>query len=349
MQDLLKTVNRINDYVALLEKDIRRRKLAPGDKYYTAAEAGRFLGVAVDIANKTLQVLEKKGVVTRQKKIGTMIADPAREKTDQRLRRIHFLLNTQALLVEGIGNIDILGGLQSVFPVASVNYSFIDKEHSAISQLVEEAYSKNGTDAFVLVSAPYQVQQLIASTNIPAVVYGTRYYISRFIPSIEQDFRQVARDTFDYCREKKRKKVAVLLKQTVLGGDATLLNELLNVFPGKPPLFFLPDDPEMIFSELADRFGGDFPDFIISTHTQFTLVADRLRCERRISPKDCDLVTIHPCLRNTDSGVGSYFIDTLKPFELGELIGRSLRKVLSGEKGEDICIPMKLIKVETQQ
>ncbi|MBO7708509.1 MAG: GntR family transcriptional regulator [Thermoguttaceae bacterium] len=349
MQDLLRTVNRINDYVVLLENDIRKKKLAPGDKYYTAAEAGRFLGVAVDTANKALQVLEKKGAVTRQKKIGTVIADPARGKTDKRLSRIHFLLDAKALSVEGIGNIDILGGLQSVFPVASVNYSFIDQEETSISRLFEGTYSKNNADAFVLVSVPYQIQQLLASTDSPAVIFGSRYHISRFIPSIEQDFHQVAEDVFDYFKEKKRKKTAILLKQTVLGGDAILLNELLQIFPGKPPLFFLPDDPEMIFSELADRFGTDFPDFIISTHTQFTLVADRLRNEKKIPARDCDLVTIHPVLRETNSGTGSYFIDTLTPFELGELIGHSLQKVLSGDEGEDIRLPMRLVKVEEQQ
>ena len=347
MQNLLKTVNRINDFAMRLEEDIRNKRLKPGDRYYTAAEAGHFLGTAVDTANKVLQVLEKKGVITRQKKKGTVISVPSYDRTDRRLNHhIHFLLNREALSVEGVGNTDILGGIQSVFPVASVNYSFLDREMSNIRNLLEDAYDKNRTDTFILVSVPYQVQQLFAMTDIPCVIFGTRYFIPRFIPSIEQDFHKVVLDAYKFFKENKRRKPAVLLKQTVLGGDAVLVNEILETFPGRPSVFFLPDDPEMIRSELASRFGDKMPDFVISSHSQFTLVAEELFKERSVSRKECDLVTVHPVLREKNTVKDSYFIDVLKPFELGELLGRTLLKILNGEKAEDIRLPMKFIKCE---
>ena len=56
-----------------LERDIRRRGLAPGQKYLTGPESAQLLGTSVASANRALQRLAEQDIVVRRRKSGTFV------------------------------------------------------------------------------------------------------------------------------------------------------------------------------------------------------------------------------------------------------------------------------------
>src|SRR5687767_4741693 len=104
MTDALTTTPKIIDLADQLVADIESRKLKPGDRYLTTADASKMLGVGNGLANRALQLLERRQVITRQQRRGAFISAPKTAASSPPLRRVHFLVHQNYLTAEGIGN-----------------------------------------------------------------------------------------------------------------------------------------------------------------------------------------------------------------------------------------------------
>ncbi|MDO5552204.1 MAG: hypothetical protein Q4G68_00455 [Planctomycetia bacterium] len=341
MDRSLKSVNRIVALATQLEEDIRSRRLRPSDRYYSSIEAARYLGVAGDTANRALQLLEKKRIIYRKKKSGAFIAEPEVFRPES-VGSIQFLLDRKSIIVEGLGNMEVLYGIQSIFPKASVNYTFPENDAEELERIVKKTLNKEGADAFVLVSVPYETQRIFATSEMPAVIFGTRYPGISGIPSLEQDFADVASKIIQLQEQQNRKKSVLLMRQYVRGGDATLFDELYARCRGQMKPFFLADDPESGREVLEKAFPDSLPDFVVSISSLFSQVIDRIRRDRHIPAKDMQIVTIHPDIREQTKTPGLCFVDAYSPLQLGTMLGNMLLRRLGGLSQEDVLVPMTL-------
>ncbi|MFI4875065.1 MAG: GntR family transcriptional regulator, partial [Blastopirellula sp. JB062] len=57
-----------------IQEDIAQKQLGPGDPYLKLAETARMLGVSNGSANRALQLLEQRGVLSRRQRKGTFIS-----------------------------------------------------------------------------------------------------------------------------------------------------------------------------------------------------------------------------------------------------------------------------------
>lgn len=205
--------------------DIRARNLKPGETYMTSHEAARFLGVAGASANRALQLLEKRRIIKRAQKRGSIILEPL--SSDKRvIDQVHFLVHDKYYKTEGVGGDGIMFGIQSVLPTSIVSHCLLSQENEVqqVSILMERSLRQETSDAFVLVRASYVVQRMIADSGLPAIVFGGLYPGIGNLGQIDRDHHQAARCLIDYLQKKDCRRVAVLMRQVVLPGDHATLD-----------------------------------------------------------------------------------------------------------------------------
>jgi DNA-binding LacI/PurR family transcriptional regulator len=209
-----------------LEADIRKRGLASGDPYLSAAEAARWLRTSTSLANRALQLLQQRQVLIRRQRTGSVIAaaaPPARRGT---LGRVNLIVARNFLQTEGLLADGVVVGMQGVLPAADFQFRFMPAgdESAWIGQVVAEALRSNLDEAFVLVRTSLAVQRQAAASGLPVVVYGTPYPSLESLCWIDRDNAQVAQRLIDYLRGEGAQQIALYLRQQVMPGDHVLLD-----------------------------------------------------------------------------------------------------------------------------
>lgn len=211
-----------------LVSDIKARDLRPGDRYLTTAAASKMLGVGNGVANRALQLLERRQIITRQQRRGAFIANIPGETKLPPLRRVHFLVHQNYLATEGIGNDLVLLGMQEELPGVHVQISFLPKENAEgfVADLIDQSLTAKARDGFILVRAPYEVHQLVSNSGVPGVVYGGVYPGITRLSRIDRDMKAVGYLAADYLVKRGHKQIAFLSRQQALPGDHDTMDQI---------------------------------------------------------------------------------------------------------------------------
>lgn len=327
-----------------LMDDIRNRGLQPGEAYMTSHEAARFLGVAGASANRALQLLEKRKVIRRAQKRGCVILEPSEQGTHS-IEQVHFLVHDQYYRTEGIGGDGILFGIQSVLPTSSVSHCLLSPENEPqqISTMIDRSLRQETTDGFVLVRASYAAQRMIARSGLPAIVFGGLYPGIEKLGQIDRDHRQAATFLLDYLRTKNCRRLAVLMRQTVLAGDYPTL-DCLHESGLELITRFVPSEDDCINAVAAaileDR---NRPDAVLCHTRRQAECVDRVRRERKIPAKQLPIVVLTAYLKANEELAFPHIELDRDPETIGRRIGELLQESAAGQKNIRECVPVKFI------
>jgi GntR family transcriptional regulator, arabinose operon transcriptional repressor len=261
MSNLTETVTttpKIIDLADRLLADIHTRKLQPGDRYMTTAAASKMLGVGNGIANRALQLLERRHVIVRQQRRGAFIAGMPKPGSSAPLRRVHFLVHQNYLNTEGVGNDLVLLGMQEALPGVHVQISFLPTSNATefVADLIDQSLTAKARDGFILVRVPYEVQQLVSDRGVPGVVYGALYANVKRLTRFDRDMTAVGRLAIEYLLSKGHRKIAQLSRQQALPGDHDTMDAIRQHMGEKGLLAsaiterFLPSSPEIYKAEI---------------------------------------------------------------------------------------------------
>lgn len=219
---------KIVDLAERLLSDIRKRKLQPGDRYLSTTDAARMMGVGSGLANRALQLLERREIITRQQRRGAFVSKLPNAIPKQPLRRVHFLVHQNYLESEGIGNDMVLLGMQDELPGVHVQISFLPEEEpeAFVADLINQSLSAKAKDGFILVRAPYEVHQLVSDCGIPALVYGGLYPGIPRLSRLDRDMTAVGYQLTDYLLKRGHKRIAFLSRQRSMPGDHDTLDAI---------------------------------------------------------------------------------------------------------------------------
>lgn len=221
-------VPQIAELAELLIEDIAKRSLGAGDRYLSTAEASKFLGVSSDAANRALQLLERRQVISRQQRRGAFILELPDDNKVLPLHRVHFLVHPLYLRTEGLGNDQILIGMQRQLPGVHVQISFIPQgdELSLVQQLIGQSLGSKTTDGFVLVRSSCETQRLVAGSGLPAVVFGTVHPGIDGLASLDRDMAGIGSELTRWVLELGHSKVAYLGRQIIYPGDHLTMDSI---------------------------------------------------------------------------------------------------------------------------
>jgi GntR family transcriptional regulator, arabinose operon transcriptional repressor len=250
------TTPKIIDLADRLVADIQLRKLQPGDRYMTTAATSKMLGVGNGIANRALQLLERRQIIVRQQRRGAYIAGPPQEASH--LRRVHFLVHHNYLNTEGVGNDLVLLGMQEALPGVNVQISFLPTSNATefVADLIDQSLIAKAKDGFILVRVPYEVQQLVSDRGVAGVVYGALYANIKRLTRFDRDMTEVGRLAIEYLLSKGHRRIAQLSRQYALPGDHDTMDAIRQQMGDKGLLAsaiterFLPSSPEIYKAEV---------------------------------------------------------------------------------------------------
>ncbi|MCC6681274.1 MAG: GntR family transcriptional regulator [Phycisphaeraceae bacterium] len=210
----------------MLEKDIRRRNLLPGDAYMSTAETAQMLGVSANVANSALRLLVKRRIIDRKQRRGAVIAHPPTECASEAFQRVHIVVNQRYVKQEGLYSDGLTVGLQGVVPNAEIQFNYLPSHHEDkyIQRLIDAAQTVAYPVGFVISKASIPVQRLMARSGLPSLVHGGLHLSHTALSSIDRDNVQTGHILTRYMIEQRCKRIIVLNRNEIYPGDHDLLD-----------------------------------------------------------------------------------------------------------------------------
>ena len=332
----------------LLMEDIRVRKLVPGDSYYTTIEASRFLNVSGGVANSALQLLEKRRIIKRSQRVGAIIQNRPQHVAKER-SHVMFVVYEHYFRKEGAGSGEILAGLQSELPGTIVEVSLIsrDREIEQMSRIIDNTLKNNETDAFILLSTSFDVQQMIARTSLPAVIFGTPYPSIKELPYMDQDREDTHHQIIRHLRSRHRHNLVYLFRDMIHPGEKLSLKTIRRYpeFTHETPVLFTTSNEDEIAAEIADVFeSGYMPDAFICNSIIQAEVVEEVLLQRGLEPyRDVDIVVTSYFLQRGSYAKYTHIEKGITTDVIGKMLGKLLKDKLHNESVNVHITPVRLV------
>jgi len=223
-------IPRIVDLAGRIEGDIRARKLQPGDAYLPTSEVAQMLGVGTVAANRALQLLAKRRLLSRRQGRGAVIDEGIMTEQKSSLKAVHFLVHQEYLRKEGLLADGVIVGMQGVLPGADVQMNFLrpGAEGEVAERVIAGALRSGQPEGLVLVRTPLAVQRAVQASGLPAVVHGMLYPSVQGIPWIDRDHRQAARLLVERFLTCGHRRLVYVAREQVLPGDYPFMDGLVE-------------------------------------------------------------------------------------------------------------------------
>lgn len=248
------TTPRVIQLADQIMADIAGRGLQSGDAYLGTAEAARMLGVSTTSANRAMQLLVQRNILSRRQKRGTFVADGIHGETQRTIDRVHLVVNNTYLSTEGMMADGVIVGIQSVLPHAEIEFNHLpgSDDTAWVSELIAKTARSQQAEGFVLARSSLTSQRLFQASGLPTVIFGSRFPSIQALPSIDRDHIAAGRLLTQSLIEQGVKKLGVLMRSQVLPGDHSFMDSIwrtaaeLGLTPSDLTIRFLPTDDQAI-------------------------------------------------------------------------------------------------------
>ncbi len=230
MATVQSSVPRIVNLAGRIEQDIRDRGLQPGDAYLATAEVAQMLAVNKVAANRALQLLAKRRMLSRRQGRRAVVDEGIMTEKKSSLGAVHFLVHQEYLRKEGLLADGVIVGLQGILPGADVQMNFLrpGAEAEVVERAIAAALRSGQPEGFVLVRAPLGVQRAVQASGLPAVVHGMLYPSVQGLPWIDRDHRQAARLLVEHFLTRAHRRLVYVGREQVLPGDYPFIDGLVE-------------------------------------------------------------------------------------------------------------------------
>lgn len=337
-------VNVIMDMADDLSEECRKR-YREGDSFYTTRELASKLRISATTANRILQLLEKRGLIRRSQRNGSIILRPTESDSLLDVVVVFRTIESKRSLSWTNTGIPFVQGIQETFPDSDIRVVEIGKgDTTNVWDLVEANSKRNCRNVFILWTMPIEWQRFFAQSRYPSVIFGSRF------PSVDPIIPMV-----DFCpsdgiglvdrffQQRNRKKCLCLHASSLFAGDILYLDAIQETLSKSSlRLKALPPDQEASQYETLQTIRNFKPDAIICQNEDMARHAFHACRELKVElGKKVDIVYFFSFfgLSQTESFfpslVSRWTLDRCGS-EAAVLLSRKLR----GEKTNDLTIPL---------
>ncbi len=253
-------LTRILDLASQIESDIKSRELKPGDPYLTLSETSRLLRVGTTTANRALQLLAQRNVLSRVQRKGTFIKDLNGSDSEIALKRVYILVPRTHQRVQGLLHEGALLGLQGEVPDADLQIHFLPETETAAfaDSIVVQSLLQRQKSGIVMMAASHEVQKIVSGSGVPSVISGSPYPAIKGVPWIDQDNPRIGRILGRYLLQKGCSHICILTCEVMRPGDHEVhegVREVLGKAAPGPQHFhirYLPFDETAVAHEVVD-------------------------------------------------------------------------------------------------
>jgi DNA-binding LacI/PurR family transcriptional regulator len=339
---------------ALIQEDIVRRGLGPRDRYLTAQEAAEVFGVSTMTANRALQELAARRILSRSQRRGTFVGENLKIERPVSLHCIHLFLPSEYFRWDKPFLDRMVAGLHSELPGDSIQLSFLPPqgELGFVRQLTE-ALRPTGTlgGAVLFLSSP-EVQRYFRDSGLPCVVSGSVYPEAGGLPWVDRDQREVGRELARAAFRHGHQKIAILMRERWGFGDNLMIDGIHEAagqaHVGYPALIVrsLPSDPELIAGALRPLLAGEArPTALLCRSPLAAEAAEEAARKMGLSvPKDLELFLADACPDPRRPCPHPHARARIDPEEHGRIVARMLKDLAQGRRPDpDHCqIPVSI-------
>lgn len=261
----------LSQLAKMIELDINRRGLMPGDPYLTSDEVGRQFGANSRTASRAMTQLADLQKLVRRRGSGTFVGPGFESATPTSVGTLYVLVSNGRLLT-GMPIDQMIVELSNRLVDCQIRLAVLPEtdQRPFVGRLLETGADGAPVQGVVLVGCPREVHEVVAESGTAAVVFGTVHATSKRLASADADHRAMGEIAARYLAERGCEKVAVVLRDRWLPGDNQFLdgvNDALaasGVNHGSPILRSLPAQHDAIVAETAQMLGDDdYPTGII--------------------------------------------------------------------------------------
>lgn len=195
-----------------LEADLQARGYRPGDRYRTAIDTGRLLGVSPATAHRAMGLLVRRGLLNRRQGAGTFVGSAMKSSRKLGVQTIFVFMEERQRAVTNIVLDDIVRAVAGAFPTAGVQFSFLPDDEGVdfVRAVITPAQEAGQFAGAVAVSCSRDVYRYLSECRVPLVVMGSLYPDQRDIPSLDMDYRQAGRLLASHLVQRGHRRLAML-------------------------------------------------------------------------------------------------------------------------------------------
>lgn len=334
-----------------IERDIRARGLAPGDRYLTGVEAGSMLGVSPATANRAMSLLMQRELLVRRRRSGTFIGPRLGGDRASAVRSVYVLAPEHQ--AEDMPQADLLmRGIRDGMPGVSVHFGFLPEAGrvASIQDLLGESLRTGQLAGVVPISCGPEVYEYLVERGIPTVVFGSLYSTSGRLTSVDVDNREMGRLLVGHLAERGHRRIAIVDNSRGCPGDNDFgdgVREALTA-AGLPPnaalTRFVPDVPSLVAEVRSLLAMADPPTGFVARSLRLA-EAVKKTLDAEITPGDA--VEIVFLEHRTAAAERASFVRVAPKLELEQIaavIGRTLRRLDENPQWEpeQVVVPVEL-------
>jgi len=255
---------RLSPLAEMIELDIRRRGLTPGDAYLTAEEVGRQFGANSRTASRAMSQLADVNKLVRRRGAGTFVGPEFQKGQSPSAGTIYVLISTGRLLT-GLPIDQVIVELSQRIRDCQVRVAVLPTadERDFVKRLLAAGADGEPIVGLVLIGCPSVVHEAVSASGVAAVVFGSSHANGRRLPSADADHRTLGELATQYLIERGCGRVAVILRDRWLPGDNLFLDGVnaalaeASAKHGSPIVRSLPAEADAIAAEVARLLDDD--------------------------------------------------------------------------------------------
>jgi LacI family transcriptional regulator len=225
----------INKLAERVERDITAKGLTYGDRYLTAAEAAREFGVSAATANRAMQLLAERDLLSRERRRGTFVGPAVKATKRSSIKTVAVFLRDDDQAGADSASSAVLTSLRQALGHVNLHFGFVPNHDSiAYAQSVLEPMVAAGNLAGVVaISCQREIYCFFRGLGVPLVIMGSLYADGETIPSIDADNKQSGRLLTEYLISKGHRKVALMAGRDSLPGEHDFYDGVSEVLAAK--------------------------------------------------------------------------------------------------------------------
>lgn len=205
---------------SLIEYDIRSRGLSEGDTYRTAEEVGRELSVHPRSVSRAMKLLAQRGVLIRRRGVGTFIGPEVQSSAPAPIRPVEVIIFVGRRRV-GLPSGDLVEGILDGSDSVNVQLSLLPSvdQVTYVRESIQRSQANGARFGCVLIGCVREIQELVLTNGVPAVVFGGVYPNTSALCSVDLDQAALGHLLAEYLMEQGRQRLALITHETWLPGD----------------------------------------------------------------------------------------------------------------------------------
>lgn len=341
--------HRVQALANLLEQDIRRRGLRPGDRYVTSEEAARMLEVSTGKVHQVMRYLVDKNVLDRRRKQGTFVGGGAQPAPTNVRPKIYVL--TPA---DGARDSSYSRWAHQIFPAiskscsgASLQLEYLpnDDQMGFVRSLFENEERNGGFVGFILLRSSYEIQELFQENihRYAAITLGDVFPGITRLPSISHDQCAIGKQCIEYVVSKGHRRILMTMLDTWAAGDNQLMHGINGALQTMKQsierfeLSSLPSRENVLRNHVRELLSSENrPTVVIARmSSQISIIHDVAR-ELGIGPEDLEVVLASISGASQVLEIVTHWESAHSIDKVSELLADVLVKLRNGEASDSI-------------